>query len=73
MLFKLILHMTERMTLYVLLKDPKPNNGYISGTKVGVAYDFDLNREPMFKAVDPVEFTAGGCAWTLEEFKGQLK
>ena len=71
-LYKLTMKISENSTLYVILEEPKVNNGYIEGTKVGKLHHIDINNEMVFEGTEELHFMAGGGPWTLEEYLGDL-
>ena len=71
-LYKLSMKAAENSTLYVILEDPKINNGYVEGTKVGKLHHIDVNGEMVFEGTEGLHFMAGGGPWALEEYLGDL-
>ena len=55
-----------------ILKDISIVNGNVYGTRVGTL-KFDATGELAFTACEPSKYISGGGAFTLVEFKGELK
>ena len=57
----------DSSTYYAILEKVTVDAGTIYATKVA-----DLDNYGQYKACLPVEFVAGGGAWTMTRFEGEL-
>ena len=60
-------------TIYALLRNVSVMDGVVYGTLVGNFSGYDENGEHVFTACEPSKYIAGGSAFTLVEYKGELK
>ena len=64
---------SHNTTFYAILKDISIINGTVYGTQIGVPDGFDANGKLVFTACEPSKYIAGGSAFTLVEYKDELK
>ena len=60
-------------SFHAVLKDVSIVNGCVYGTQVGILDGFDENGELRFATCEPLYYIAGGNAFNLVEYKGELK